>query len=100
VRPLLRGSWSARRAVYFFGEPGADRIYEPALHWLAERERDGARTDEELDQALADMLLKLFSRHPTLFRAEAEAAAEARFLLSRLAARGNLLALELTSQLG
>jgi len=100
VKPILQGSWSARRAVYFFGEPGADRIYEQALSWLAERERDAARTDEELDQALAEMLLKLYGRHPSLFRAEGDAAVNARFLLSRLAARGNPLALELTSQLG
>ena len=100
VRARLRGAWSARRVVYFFGEPGADRIYEQALGWLADRERESAPTDDDFDQALAEMLLKLHGRHRNLFRGESAPASNARLLLSRLAGRGNALALEVTSQLG
>jgi hypothetical protein len=98
VKPLLRGSWSARSAVYLFGEPGGARIHEQALEWLAERER--FPSDAELDQALAEMLVKLHARHDALFRGPGPAAENARFILSRLAARGNALALEMTSRLG
>jgi len=57
VKELLRSSWSARSAVYLFGEPGAERIHEQALEWLAEREHEGLPSDAELDQALAEMLV-------------------------------------------
>lgn len=100
VKELLRSSWSARSAVYLFGEPGGERIHEQALEWLADREHQGLATDAELDQALAEMLVKLHVRRDDLFRGPGSRAENARFILSRLTARGNALGLELTSRLG
>jgi hypothetical protein len=92
----MRSSYSARHFVAFLGDPVAAAIVETGLQWLAERERESARPDDDLDERTAELLVKLMGRDPQIFRNQA-AAAE---VLAALVARQNPIALQLSAQLG
>jgi hypothetical protein len=97
VRPRMRGALFARKIVRFLTSPAAGPVLGDALGWLADRERGEARTDADLDADIADLLLKLHARDQGFLRGSNEPAANARFLLQRVAGRGIPLALELTN---
>ncbi len=96
----LQNTHDARTVVHFFGEPGSDVIYVEALGWLADRERTASRYDSKLDRSVSEMLVSMRARHADLFSQTAPGAESARFLLARLAGRGDTLALQLTSEIG
>lgn len=92
----MRSSYSARHFVAFLADPVAADIVEMGLQWLAEREREGARSDDDLDERTAQLLAKLMGRDPQIFR-EQPATAE---VLAALVARQNPIALQVSAQLG
>jgi hypothetical protein len=100
VRARLRGSWFARHAVHFFKEAAASPARRDGITWLAERERSAAAPDSGLDEAVSELLLSVYTKEPELLRGPDEAAANARFLLARLAGRGVPLAVERSARLG
>jgi hypothetical protein len=99
VRPRLRDAWFARRVVRFLEEPAAEPVRRDALGWLADRERSASGADSDLDHATAELLLSISVKEPELLRGTGEPAANARYLLARLAGRGLPLALELSARL-
>ena len=62
----------------------------------AEREREGASTDEDVDQATAEMLAEMIGRDPQLVRRSADAAT----VLAALVARQNAMALQISAVVG
>ena len=92
----MRSSYSARHIVAFLADPVAADYVETGLQWLANREREGAHPDGDLDKRIAEMLTKLIGRNPQNFTNQA-AASE---VLAALVARQNPIALQLSAQLG
>jgi len=96
----LRDPGFARRVVQFLGEPAAAPVIEEILRRLAALETSDAHADDDLDDAIGELLVKLSARDPTFLRANTGAAGDARALLGALAARQRPIALELASRLG
>lgn len=92
----MRSSYSARSFVAFLSDPAAADIVETGLRWLAEREREGAHPDDDLDRRTAETLAKLAGSDPQIFRNQ-PAAAE---VLAALVALQNPVALQLSAELG
>ena len=92
----MRSSYSARHLIAFLADPVAADVVETGLQWLAEREREGIRPDDDLDERTAELLAKLMGRDPQIFRR----APDAGQVLAALVARQNAIALQLSAQLG
>ena len=99
IRPRLIGSWFAQHVAQFLGQSAAVLLRRDGLEWLAERERSPAVGDSGLDEAVAELLLRVWLVEPVLLRGADNAASDARYLLSRLAGRGVPLAVELSARL-
>jgi hypothetical protein len=91
----MRSSYSARPVVAFLADPAAADVVESGLKWLSEREREGARPDDDLDESIAQLLATLMGRDPQIFRRVPDAAQ----VLAALVARQNAMALQLSAQL-
>jgi hypothetical protein len=100
VRPLLGSSRYARAFARFLRGVGADPVRADGLTWLAEREREGRDPDADLDNVIAELLVTISIREPALLRSAEPVGENSRYLLSRLAGRGQRLALELSRKLG
>lgn len=100
VAARLASPYFAARAVRFFAEPAAAQITDDALRWLASREDSGARSDEQLDEALADLMAKLAGRRPGLLRQQDDVGGSARTVLAALVTRQNVVAMQLSAALG
>lgn len=99
VEPRLRGPYFALPVVRFLADPVAAPAIDDALVWLARRESGGARVEDDLDDAMAELLVKLHARDSGLLRRAAEPGPSARALLAALAGRQNTIALELSASL-
>lgn len=100
VKPRLTGTWFARYFANFLEAPAAAAVRAQALSWLAEAERNRERTDSDLDEAIAELLVVVYAQEAELIFGAGVPAEAARYLLSRLAGRGIPLALELSARLG
>ncbi|MGO9790236.1 MAG: hypothetical protein ACLP8S_12290 [Solirubrobacteraceae bacterium] len=100
IRQRLNSARIARCLARFLGEPVAASVIPGGLLWLAERESSDAHPDDDLDEAIGELLVKLSARDPAFLRANHDAAGNARALLGALAARQRPIALELASRLG
>jgi len=100
VRPKVKDAWFTRGLLQFLTRPTADPVRAEALAWLAARERGGQPVNPELDEMTSELLLVISVREPRLLRGNDEPAFNGRYLLSRLAGRGQPLAVELSARLG
>lgn len=100
VQPRLDSRWFAVPFVRFLGGDAAEPVRLDALSWLAEAERSGWEEDGERDDVIAELLLKIVAREPAALRGGEQTSADARYLLARLAGRGQPVALELSNRLG
>lgn len=100
VRPRLGSSRYARAFARFLRGVGADPVRADGLGWLADREREGRGPDADVDNAIAELLVAASIREPVLLRSAGAAGKSSRYLLARLAGRGQRLALELSGKLG
>jgi hypothetical protein len=96
VEPHMRSSYSARSIIPFLAEPVASDLLATSLDWLAERERQGIASDEDVDQATVELLAELIGRDATVLVRHPDAAE----VLNALVARQNAIALQLSAQLG
>ena len=100
VAARLTSSYFATRAVRFFAEPAAAEVADDAFRWLASREESGARGDEHLDDALADLMAKLAGRRPGLLRQQDDVGGATRTILAALVTHENPVAMQLSAALG
>jgi hypothetical protein len=100
VKPRLTGTWFARYFARFLEAPAAAAVRAEALGWLADAERNREHIDSDLDEATAELLVRVYAQEAELISGAGVPAEAARYLLSRLAGRGIPLALELSARLG
>jgi hypothetical protein len=96
VQRHINSAYSARSIIPFLGRPIASDLVPMSLQWLAKREHDDGSADDEVDQAIAELLAELIGRNPELVRRFPDAAT----VLSALVARQNAVALQISAALG
>lgn len=97
---LING-WLARRFAWFLAKPAAQPLVEDGLLWLrdAAAKRTRSYDDDDLDEAISELLVHVDKHHPGVLRGQTEAGHAARDLLHALAAKQLPIALELVRRL-